>query len=136
MKAQDLLAQLGAIFNLISKIFMVIVTVIYNKKMDHIIMSKIFKVSNDDLDELSKQKIELVIDHKFTENEQPLNENVKKKDHLFSSNDQPLNENMKRNYLDNSSKNETLAKPNNLIIDINKMIESRKSPQEITSILH
>jgi len=130
MKAQDLLAQLGAIFNLISKIFMVIVTVIYNKKMDHIIMNKIFKVSNDDLDEISKQKIELVVDHKFTENEQPLNENVKKKDHLFSSNDQPLNENMKRNYLDNSSKNETLAKPNNLIIDINKMIESRKSPQE------
>jgi hypothetical protein len=109
---------------------MVIVTVIYNKKMDHIIMNKIFKVSNDDLDEISKQKIELVVDHKFTENEQPLNENVKKKDHLFSSNDQPLNENMKRNYLDNSSKNETLAKPNNLIIDINKLIESRKSPQE------
>ena len=112
MKAQDLLAQLGAIFNLISKIFLVIVTIIYNKKMDHIIMNKIFKVYNDDYDEKSQPKIELMVDPKLTEN------------------DQQNNDMMKRNDNDKSSKNEMILKSSNLIFDINKVIENRNSKEE------
>ena len=51
MKVQDILAQLATIFNIIFIIFDKFTHFFYNKKMEEIIMRRIFQICNDDLDE-------------------------------------------------------------------------------------
>ncbi len=74
--------------------------------MDQIIMNKVFNLRNDDLDESSISKINIVTNNKLSEFDRPLNtiENIN---------------------------NEVIFKPQNeLIFDFNKLLETKRSSHE------